>query len=135
MRQIHPLIVVGLFIVIVLFMGLQVHRAKEELHTQQQQFHEAVYIAQKLQMLQSLFGDEKKTKRALARIVANRMFQNAHIKYKKTKTSAVLSTPSISYQALNSLMGKIFNGSFKIRQYKVVRIDDTHASFMMEIQW
>ena len=134
MNQINPLHIGALLVVILIFLFSQLSSVKEELKDANTEYLSSEKIAVAVSGLKSVYANKKKTQRALDRIFVQSSLRSAGLKIKKTKESVKVSAESVDSNVLNSLMGKILNGSYKITHLKIKRLSETQASLEMEIK-
>ena len=135
MNRINPLHVVALLVVILIFVVLKLNGAKEELQDTKSSYEETLTIATELNGLSEIYSDKKDVKKSLTRILKQSSLKSANIDKKFGKSSVVISSESMDKTALNSLMGKILNGSYDVTALKIKRLSDIHVSLKMEIKW
>jgi len=135
MNRINPLHVGALLVVILIFVMLKLSGAKEELKEAKNSYEETFTIATELNGLSEIYADKKDVKKSLTRILKQSSLKSANIDEKFTKSSVVISSERMNKTALNSLMGKILNGSYNVTVLKIKRLSDKHVSLKMEIKW
>ncbi len=135
MNRINPLHVGALLVVILIFVVLKLNGAKEELQDTKSSYEETLTIATELNGLSEIYSDKKDVKKSLTRILKQSSLKSANIDKKFGKSSVVISSESMDKTALNSLMGKILNGSYDVTALKIKRLSDIHVSLKMEIKW
>jgi len=135
MNQINPLHIGALLVTLIAYLFFTLNGAKEELQEATSAFEASEKVAIELRSLKDVYADKKRTKRALERIFAQSSLRSAALVLKRDKESLKVSSKSMDATALNSLMGKILNGSYKIERLKIKRISNTKASLEMEIKW
>ena len=135
MNQINPLHIGGLLLTLLVFLMLQLSDVKAELAEAKSEFAKSEKVAVDLSSLKAVYANKKRTKRALERILSQRSLRSAGLEIKRTKEFVKISSPSIDTRALNFLMGKILNGSYKISELKIKKLSETKASLLLEIKW
>ena len=135
MNQLNPLHIGALLLVVLLFSFFKLSEVKKELHSAQEQYAQTQKVALELSALKNAYANATKTRKAINRIVSQRVLRSAHLEIKRSKKMIKIGAKSIDLQALNSLMGKILNANFNIKQLEIQRIDDLHARLKLEIQW
>ncbi len=135
MNQINPLHIGGLLLTLLAFLMFQLSGVKTELTEAKSEFEKSEKVAVDLSSLKAVYANKKRTKKALERILAQRSLHAAGLDIKRTKEFVKISSPSIDTRALNFLMGKILNGSYKISELKIKKLSETKASLLLEIKW
>ena len=135
MNQINPLQIGALLVAIIAFLFFKLHGIKDELVEATASYKMSEKLAVDVSSLKSVYANKKKTKNAINRILAQGSLRAASLDVKRNKKSIKISSKSIETKALNSLMGKILNGSYNITNLKIKKLSETKASLEMEIQW
>ena len=135
MNQVNPLHVGALFVALLAFLFFTLSGAKSELVQAKESYIQSEELALKLSGLKDTYADTKGTKKALQRVLAQPSLKSANLEVKHAKTLVKIATKSIDTTALNSLMGKILNGSYNVTRMKIKKLSETKASLEMEIKW
>ena len=135
MNQINPLHIGGLLLTLLAFLMFQLSGIKTELAEAKSEFEKSEKVAVDLSSLKAVYANKKRTKKALERILSQSSLRSAGLDIKRTKEFIKISSLSIDTRALNFLMGKILNGSYKISQLKIKKLSETKASLLLEIKW
>ena len=127
---------VGIFLLILLALSIfKVSDAKDELSTIKADYKETKVLVKKLIGLKANYDNKKSLKRQLLRVLKHSLLSSAEIKQKNKKNTIILSSASIDKKALNLLMGKVLNGVYQIKSFKIKKLNDVSVSFEMEIKW
>jgi len=135
MSRINPLHIIGLLVVVLLFFMMKLGGAKDELEHAKESYKETLKIATQLNGLKGVYADNKRVKKSLNRLLRQPSLTQANIQKKFTATGVILSSDGMGKKALNSLMGKLLNGSYNIYSFKIKRLTKDSASLKMEIKW
>lgn len=135
MKNINPLHIGVLLVMILLFSLFKLSDAKSELEETSSEYLSTKEVVNKLSSLKTVYGDKEKVKKSLQRILSLGSLKSAKISEKSTKSGVELSSASMDKQALDSLMGKLLNGSYNIDKLRIKKLSDEKASFDMEIKW
>lgn len=135
MNQINPLHIGALLLTVLLFMFFKLSSFQKELVEIQAEYKQSNKVATQLSTLDELYANSNKIKSSLERVLRQPSLKSADIKTSITKNSYKISSDSISAVALNSLMGKILNGSYNVTTLSIKRISQEKASLEMEIKW
>jgi len=135
MNQLNPLHIGALFLAILAYLFFTLSGAKAELREAKTSYKESEELAITLSSLKETYADKKAIKQALQRVLAQPSLKAANLDVKETKTSTKISSKSMDTAALNSLMGKILNGSYNVSELKIKKLSETTASASMEIKW
>ncbi|QOP41719.1 hypothetical protein [Sulfurimonas marina] len=135
MNQVNPLHIGALLLTVLLFLFFKLSTFKEELLEAKLQYQESKKVAVKLNALEDVYGDQKKIKSSIERILRQPSLKSANIIKKVTKDSIKISAKTMNADALNSLMGKVLNGSYNISLLEIKKLGDDTVSLEMEIKW
>lgn len=135
MNQINPLHIGALLGALIVFLFFKLHTVKDELIQADASYKISEKLAVEVSSLKSVYAKKKKTQKAITRILASSSLKEAELSVKRDKQSVKIDSKSISKKALNFLMGKILNGSYKVERLKIKRLSDKKASLKMEIKW
>lgn len=135
MNQINPLHIGILLIIVLIFGTFSLESAKEELQIAKVSFEETKELAVELSEFKSIYADSNKITKSLNRILGLAAVKSANIEVKKTKHGMILSSKSMNKKALNSLMGKLLNGSYNINTMRIKKLSNEKVSLYMEIKW
>ncbi|WP_304546060.1 hypothetical protein [Sulfurimonas microaerophilic] len=135
MNQVNPLHIGALLVTVLLFLFFKLNTLKEELLEAKLQYQESKKVAVKLNGLEEVYGDQKKINSSIQRVLRQPSLKSAELTQKTTKDSIKITTESMNADALNSLMGKVLNGSYNISALNIKKLGDDKASLEMEIKW
>lgn len=135
MNQINPLHIGALLVSLIAFLFFTLNNVKTEMVEEKILYATSEKLAVELSSLKDVYADKKKTKQAIDRILSQSSLQTAALDVKREKSSVKISSKSIGTQALNTLMGKILNGSYNITELQIKKLSETKASLKMEIKW
>ena len=135
MNNLNPLHIVALLVVILIFFTMKLSGAKDDLTQNKELYKETLQLATELKGLKKIYPDKNGVKKSINRILKQSSLKSANIKQKVANSSMVLSSESMSKTALNSLMGKLLNGSYNISSLKIKKLSEKNASLSMEIKW
>ena len=135
MSRINPLTLGAFLLVLLLVLFVKLSGLKSELKEITQSYKASEVLAQDLAALKNIYKNKKKTKTALYRILSQGSLKATKIKKEETKNGVKLSASKMNSKALNSLMSKILNGSYRVSSLNIKRLNTTQVSFSMEIKW
>jgi len=135
MKNINPLHLIVLLLVLTVFLYFKLDSAKDELADVKESHQETLHLATQLKDLNNVYADKKRVEKALSIILKQHSLRSAKIEQEQKNNGVVISSNSMNKIALNSLMGKLLNGSYKIHSLSIKRLSDTKVSFKMEIRW
>jgi hypothetical protein len=135
MNQINPLHVGVLFVVLLAYLFFTLGEIKSEFEDEKALYLESEKLAVELSGLKDVYADKKKTQKSIERLLSQSSLKSANFTVKKDKKSISVSSKSIDAKVLNSLMGKVLNGSYNVSQLQIKRLSKTKASLEMEIKW
>lgn len=135
MNQINPLHIGALLVVLLAFLFFTLSGAKKDLLEEKELYAQSEKLAIELNALKDVYADMKKTQVSVERLLSQSFLKPAALVIKKDKISIKISSKSIDARVLDSLMSKILNGSYKIKELKIKKLSPTTASLEMEILW
>jgi len=134
MNQVNPLHIGALLGVVILFLFFQLSSAKADLKIADKEYKSSEKLAVDLNSLKAVYADKKKIKKALERIFAQSSIKQAKLTISRERKSIKVSSKSVETKVLNSLMGKLLNGSYNITSLKIKKLSETKASLSLEIK-
>ena len=134
MNQINPLHIGALLGALILFLFFQLSGVQQELKEAKLSYRASEKIAVDLRSLKNVYADKKKSEKALNRILNQSSIKQAKLSIKRDKKSIHITSKSVEAKLLNSLMGKILNGSYKISSLKIKKTGERKASLDLEIK-
>jgi hypothetical protein len=135
LNRINPLHIIILLIVIIFFIFFQLSGLKSELREAQESYKKSELLAKELLAYKKFYGDKKRIKASLHKILSQRSLQKAALQIEQKKSGMLIRSKAIDLYALNSLLSKIFNGGYPVKVLQIKRVDATHASLKLEITW
>jgi len=135
MNNINPLHIGALLIVTLIFSLFELHGTKNRLEDAKQEYRSVEKIAIEVNSIKKVYADKNKIRNSISRILKQPLLKPAQLNIKRSKESIKIESKSINSIALNSLIGKVLNGSFNITELKIKKIDKENASLKMEIKW
>jgi len=135
MNRINPIHIAILLVVILAFIIMKLHDAKEELAQNKESYQKTLVLADKIKGLQSSYFNKIKIQKSLERLLRQSSLRSANITKKVTNSGILLTSESMDIKALNLLMGKILNGAYNISNLKIKRLNNEKASLKLEIKW
>jgi len=135
MNQVNPLHIGALLVALLAFLLFTLKGVNTELAEEKALYLESEKLAVELSALKDVYAQKKHTQKAIERLLSQSSLKSTNLVVKKDKKFIKISSKSMDAQALNSLMGKILNGSYNIKALQINRLSETKASLDMEIQW
>jgi len=135
LNRINPLHLIILLLVSILFLFFQLTKIQSDLHEEEEAYKHSEQIAKELVAYKKFYGDKQRIKKSLKMILAQGSLKKAKIQTKESSRGITIMSKSIDLYALNSLMSKLFNGAYPIKNLQIKRIDNKNASLRLEIQW
>ncbi len=135
MNRINPLYIGALLIGILILLVMQLNSAKSNLEDVKSEYKKTKQIVSKLSSLKNSYGKKDKIKKSLQRVLNLSSLKSADIKQVSMKNGLSFSAASMDKKALDSLMGKLLNGTYNIEKFKIKKLNANKVSFEMEIKW
>jgi hypothetical protein len=125
MNRINPIYVIIFLVGLLVVLFFKLNGIKNEFSEVKQSYKESLDLATQLSQLKKVY----RQKLRLPYSISSKVTQ------KKIKNGVAISSKNMDIKTLNSLMGKILNGAYKITDLNIKRVSDTEADFYMEIKW
>jgi len=125
MNRINPIHITILLVSILLISFFVLESKKDELSQIKQSYKESLKLSTELVQLKKVYRQKLRLPSSISSLVTQ----------KKIKNGVAISSKKMKIKTLNSLMGKVLNGAYRITQLNIKRLNDTQVSFYMEIQW
>lgn len=135
MNQINPLHIGAVLVVLLAFLFFKLSDAKSSLQEEKLLYQESKNLALQLSSLKEIYGQKEKTLLSVKRLLSQSSIKSSGVTMQQSKEGLILSAKSMNLTALNSLMGKLINGSYKIAALNIERVNESHASLKVEIKW
>ncbi len=135
MRVINP-IYIGLLLISVLAIGIfSLNSAKSDLVETKKTFLETSKVAIELSELKKAYQKDQASQKNLKKILSQKILREAKLNAKFKKNYLSLQSKEMDKKALNFLMSKILNGTYNVTSMKIKKLNESKASFEMEIKW
>jgi len=135
MNRINPLHILFFVMLILLITMFKLNSSKNELAIVGETYNETLVVSSKLKEFHKTYEDRKQIKKSLDRILKRSSLRKANITKKVSKSNIIISSESMNKIALNSLMGKVINGSYNVVSLKIKKLSDKKVSIRLEIKW
>lgn len=135
MSRINPLYTGILLLFIVIFIGVKLSNAKDDLQEAKISFNDVEMLANEISGLKGAYANKKMKKQTFLRTLSQPVLSAAKIEKKVSSSSIKISSQSIDLRALNYLLGKVLNDTYNISSLQIKRLSDTKSSLEMEIKW
>lgn len=134
MRQINPLYISLLFVVVLLLVFMKLDSAKEEHNRAKSDLVKTEMMAKHIVALKRNWDDGKARERALNKVLKASVLRNAGLSRKRKGKIITLSTKKVDARAVEFLLNKLLNGTYAIRSMQLRRLNNEYASMRMEIE-
>ena len=133
MNQINPLYLL-LSLIGFLFIGIfSLNGIKSEISEVKSEIIVTSNLADDIVALKRSWGDKKKSKQRVLKILTNRTIKNSGVTYQVTSSRVTIEAKSMRQKEFSYLMNKILNVALNITSIKARRLDKTHVSLRMEV--
>lgn len=133
MKQINPLYVMALLVLILLFVIVRLTSATSAQNEAIASLEKTEKMAKRITTLKRTWEKPTATKKAIARLMKSSVLRGAAVKQKHSKGGLSLKATALNRHQMEYLIGKLFNGSFTIKSYEIKRLSEEKASLNMEI--
>ena len=135
MRAINPMYI-GLLLISILAVSIfSLNSAKSELIEAKTSFLETSKVANELSGLKKAYLKNSSSQKNLKKILTQKILKEAKLDVKFKKNSVFLESKEMNKRALNFLMTNILNGTYNVVSMKIKKLNESKASFEMEIRW
>jgi len=134
MKQINPLYIILLLVVILFVVLFKLMQTKSELHEVHNSFYKNKEMVHEIVDIRQSWGNEKNTKNSLARILKSSLLRNAGIVQRTKRDRIELHGSSLDAKSASYLINRLFNEPFVIRSMKIRRLSKERASLDVEIR-
>lgn len=136
MSRINPIYIIAVLIFTFFILMYNLHSVNMELAEAKISYKETSQIASQIGGLSKVYSSNKQElNKSLDRVLKQASLKTANIKKKIGATSITLSSESMNKTAINSLMGKLLNGTYNIHTLNIKRLSDEQASLELEVKW
>ena len=134
MRQINPLYVILLIVVVLFVVLFKLMQTKTELHEAHNSFSRDKEMVHDIVDLRQSWNNPKSTKNTLTRILKSSQLRNAGIVKSVKRDQIELHGRSMDAKSASYLINRLLNDPFVIKSMKVRRLSKERASLDVEIR-
>lgn len=134
MKQINPLYIILLLVVILFVVLFRLMQSKTELHEAHNSFNMNKDMVHEIVNLRQSWGNQKATKNMLTRILKSSQLRNTEFVKKVKRDQIELHANSMDARSASYLIDRLFNEPFVIKSMKIRRLSKERASLDVEIQ-
>lgn len=133
MKPINPLYTALLLIAVFLVVLFKLHQANVAHGEAVASLYDTETMAKRTAALKASWDDETKNAAALKRLMSSALLRDADAHVEKQSDLMVISVKSIDRKGLEYLINKLLNGTYRIKNLKVERLDEDQASLYAEV--
>ena len=133
MRQINPLYIILLLVVVLSFVLFKLMYAKAALHEIQSQYQDTKDMVHNIVEFRGNWEDSKRRKSTLGRILKSSMLKNEKVIKKEKRGVVQIHAPSLNSKAASYLSNRLLNEPFVIKTMKIQRLNREKVSLDVEI--
>ena len=133
MRQINPLYLSLLFIVILLLVFVKLNDAKEDQNRAKSDLVKTEMMAKRILALKRNWDESKSREKALEKVFKASVLKSSGLLKKRKGKLITVTSKKIGAKAVEFLLNKLLNGTYVIRSMQLRRLNDEYASIRMEI--
>lgn len=134
MKQINPLYIILLLVVILFVVLFKLIQTKTELHEAHNSFYKNNEIVHNILDLRQSWDNQKTTKNTLTRILKSSQLRNTGIVQRVKRDQIELHASSMDSKSASYLINRLLNEPFLIRSMKIRRLSKERASLDVEIR-
>ncbi len=134
MKQINPLYIILLLVVILFVVLFKLMQTKAELHEVHNSFYENKEMVHDIVNLRQSWDNQKATKNTLTRILKSSQLRNVGVVQRVKRDQIELHSSSLDAKSASYLINRLLNEPFVIKSMKIRRISKEHASLDVEIR-
>lgn len=133
MKQINPLYLSAFlgFVFLLVMFKLTSAQADQELLTSELQ--KTQRMGKRIEALKKSWGDSSQSKRMLLRLVKSGPLRNSGLVHEAKASVFSISSNSLNTKALDYLLNKVLNESYRIKNMRIQYVDTEHVTLNMEI--
>lgn len=133
MKQINPLYLLASLVVVLFVMLFLLSGIKSDLNIAKSELDKTNAIANDLVSLKKSWGDKKRSKATLLKILNNSRVKNSGVEYTVNKSKVVIEAKNVKSREFSYLLNKLFNATLNVTSMKVRSLDKYHVSLYVEV--
>lgn len=133
MRQINPLYISLLLVVVLVIVFTKLHNTKDDYNESKNDLKKTEMMAKRLVALKRNWGEDRRKEEALLRVLKSSILREADLKKKRDGKILTITAEKADAKAVEFLLNKLMNGTFAIRSMRIRALDDAFASLHVEI--
>ena len=133
MKQINPLYIILLLLMILAVVLFNLVHVKDELHEAQNHFDKTKAMVHDIVDLQQTWDNKKQTKNSIRRILKSSVLRKAGVIQKEKRGAITLHADSLNSKTASYLLSRLMNEPFVIKSMKIRRLSKEQASLDVEI--
>ena len=134
MKQINPLYIILLLVVILFVVLFKLMQTKTELHEAHNSFYKNKEMVHDIVDIRQSWDNDKNTKNTLTRILKSSLLRNAGVVQRSKRDTIELHSSSMDSKSASYLINRLLNEPFVIRSMKIRRLSKERASLDVEIR-
>jgi hypothetical protein len=134
MKQINPLYIILLLVVILFVVLFKLMQTKSELHEAHNSFYKNKEMVHDIVDLRQSWDNQKGTKNTLTRILKSSQLRNAGVVQRVKRDRIELHGSAMDSKSASYLINRLLNEPFSIRSMKIRRLSKERARLDVEIR-
>ncbi len=134
MKQINPLYVAMLLLVLLVLVVVQLNKAKNEQYEAKENLKQTKEMAERIVALKKSWSDASQSNKNLQKLLRAPQLKASQIEQKKEGDKVILSSKNMDIAAVNYMVNKLLNGTFVLGAVKIVREENELFSFSVEVR-
>lgn len=134
MKQINPLYIILLLVVILFVVLFKLMQTKTELHEAHNSFYKNKEMVHAIVDLRQSWDNHKGTKNTLTRILKSSQLRNAGVVQRVKRDQIELHGSAMDAKSASYLINRLLNEPFVIKSMKIRRLGKERASLDVEIR-
>ncbi len=134
MKQINPLYVAMLLLVLLVLAVVQLNKAKNEQYEAKENLKQTKEMAERIVALKKSWSDASQSNKNLQKLLRAPQLKASQIEQKKEGDKVILSSKNMDIAAVNYMVNKLLNGTFVLGAVKIVREENELFSFSVEVR-
>jgi len=135
MNHINPLNILLFLLSILLIVFVQLNQKEQFYDEVKQSYQETSSLVEKTKRLKQIYRNKQRMSKQFERILRSSALRDFTIKKTKTYAGLKINIADINKHALDFLLSKVLNGSYKVTFLEIKKLSSEKASLKMEIQW
>lgn len=133
MRQINPLYISLLLVVVLMIVFVKLGNTKEDYNDSKNDLKKTEVMAKRIIALKKDWGEDKNRQETLIRVLNASVLSEADLKRRQEGDVMTITSKKADAKAVEFLLNKLMNGTYAIKTMRIRALDANSASIHVEI--